>query len=78
MQGSLPVVSIVVPFFDVTSYIFRILEGIPKKELQWRLYYNRYCSDLDCLGLEPVHPEPAEPPQPEGCTLGLGQDHPKT
>jgi len=35
-QG-LPIVSIVVPFFGLTNYILRNLQGIPKKELQWRL-----------------------------------------
>ena len=40
---AVPVVSIVVPVVGVTNYIYiyiyisRILGGIPKKELQWRL-----------------------------------------
>ena len=34
---AVPVVSIVVPVVGVTNSISRILEGIPKKELQWRL-----------------------------------------
>ena len=36
VQG-LPIVSIVVLFFGLTSSILRILRGNPKKELQWRL-----------------------------------------
>ena len=35
--GVLPIVSIVVPFFGLTNYVLRILEGNPQKELQWRL-----------------------------------------
>ena len=34
---ALPMVSIVVPFFGSTNFILRILNGSPKKELQWRL-----------------------------------------
>ena len=33
----LPLVSIVVPIFGLTKSIIRILQGNPKKELQWRL-----------------------------------------
>ena len=33
----IPIVSIVVPFFGLANFILRILNGNPKKELQWRL-----------------------------------------
>ena len=36
-QGTLPIVSFVVPFFGLTKSILRILKGSPKKELQWRV-----------------------------------------
>ena len=35
--GTLPIVSIVVPFFGLTNFILSILKGSPQKELQWRL-----------------------------------------
>ena len=37
VEGCIPIVSIVVPFFGLTKSILRILKGNPKKELQWRL-----------------------------------------
>ena len=33
----LPIVSLVVPIFGLTSSILRTLKGNPQKELQWRL-----------------------------------------
>ena len=35
--GTLPTVSIVVPFFGLTNFVLRILKGNPQKELQWIL-----------------------------------------
>ena len=34
---TIPIVSIVVPLFGLTNSILGILNGNPKKELQWRL-----------------------------------------
>ena len=34
---TLPIGSIVVPFFGLTKYMIRILQDDPQKELQWRL-----------------------------------------
>ena len=37
LEPTLPIVSIVVPFFGLTNSVLRILKGNSKKELQWRL-----------------------------------------
>ena len=44
-----PIVSIVVPFFGLTSSILRILNCNPKKELQWRL--KACCVGVSGLGV---------------------------
>ena len=46
---SLSIVSVEVPFFGLTHSILRILNGSPKKELDWRLeVFNGLFRNLSC------------------------------
>ena len=42
IDSLVPIVSIVVPFFGLTSSILRIPQDKPEKELQWRLLSSSF------------------------------------